>query len=243
MTHQRTFPSARSTTRFFYSTINLHFHLWSLAVASPSQPPHPEKQHRAENVAGLHLPAQQGRQDHCMISIVRSKCVGWGRNLHLCNGGAGALHCQPRVRNRAGRHRGVEEVRKAREHSEREREMRGKGESLHSNTHTRQKHSGSPPPTTHTPTPWGNNTHWKSLFILAWMASWPPALHFTKCQEQYNTELIMSDQFIKPFPPGSIHSAHQPINDQAPTSYQTISTNLGWAESPLNNKCGSTALK
>lgn len=64
---------------------------------------------------GLHLPAQQGQQDHCMISIVRSKCVGWGRNLHLCNGGAGALHCLPRVRNRAGRHRGVEEVRKARE--------------------------------------------------------------------------------------------------------------------------------
>lgn len=28
--------------------------------------------------------------------------VGWGRTLHLCNGGAGALRCLPRVRNRAG---------------------------------------------------------------------------------------------------------------------------------------------
>lgn len=152
------------------------------------------------------------------------------------------------------KHGGVEVVRRERKRK-REREMRGRGESLlltHMHTYTPET-QGLPSPTTHT----SSKQQELEGLVHDWvwclqMHTWLPALHFTKSQLQQKTYYAWSiddplsgrNQPPSPQEANSFsYSAGLPINDQEPTSYQTISTHQGWAETLINNKCGSAALK
>lgn len=238
------------------------FSFESLAAASPTSSAWAWKTTLGgEHGRGLHLPAHQGWQDHCMIFTVEAEwlcaCVGWGRTLHLCNGGAGALRCLPRVRNRAGNTQrgGGGEKREKSQEGKRDEGEGGSHYYWHTCTHTGQKHCDSPPPLlTHPQHRKTTDTGEACAYWLEWLQinTRLPRRHLTNYEERERQTWLINDLPISSrnqhsFPLAQSHSlidhADLPINSQEPTSYHTMSKWLVWAETLISIKQGSVALK